>query len=135
MAIATPNGLPERTPSNGIQNKLLDQVIRTPDRMPSPQPTHLAVPGAMVQRTLNDEGSGYVAQTFEGKEQQMNKVADEVDNKGFIPSEFVENEVKWFYDALGIDDMYFQTESVDAIVSSFLSGPSRRTTAGHSPHR
>lgn len=89
--------------------------------MPSPQPTHLAVPGAMVQRTLNDEGSGYVAQTFEGKEQQMNKVADEVDNKGFIPSEFVENEVKWFYDALGIDDMYFQTESVDAIVSHIHS--------------
>ena len=37
-----------------------------------------------------------------------------VEVKSFIPTEFVETEVKWFYDELGIDDMYFQTETVDA---------------------
>jgi glutamate dehydrogenase len=39
---------------------------------------------------------------------------DAVEVKNFIPSDFVESETKWFYDELGIDDMYFQTESVDA---------------------
>jgi glutamate dehydrogenase len=59
-------------------------------------------------------GSGYVAPVFEGKEKQMEAVMDGVDQKGFIPPDFVEAEVKWFYEELGIDDMYFATESVDA---------------------
>ena len=43
-----------------------------------------------------------------------NRVMDAVEVKSFIPTEFVENETKWFYNELGIDDMYFQTETVDA---------------------
>lgn len=39
---------------------------------------------------------------------------DAVEEKNFIPGEFVETETKWFYNELGIDDMYFQTESVEA---------------------
>lgn len=35
----------------------------------------------------------------------MNKVED----VGFIPPEFVETETQWFYEDLGIDDMYFST--------------------------
>jgi len=46
---------------------------------------------------------------------------DQIEEKGFIPGDFVESETKWFYDELGIDDMYFQTESVDAIVNHILS--------------
>ena len=55
------------------QNKLVDQVIRTPGRIPSPQPTHLGLPGsgANSPRILQETGSGYVAPKFEGKEQQM----------------------------------------------------------------
>jgi glutamate dehydrogenase len=98
----------------GPANKLLEQVIRTPDRMPSPQPTHLSVAGTVSHKVLREPGSGYVAPTFEGKTEQMEKVMDAVEVKNFIPSEFVETETKWFYDELGIDDMYFQTESVDA---------------------
>lgn len=51
-------------------NKFLEQVIREPGRQPSPQPTHLAVPGT-PHRILEESGSGYVAPKFEGKEQQM----------------------------------------------------------------
>ena len=43
---------------------------------------------------------------------------DSVEDKGFIPPDFVESETNWFYNELGIDDMYFQTESVEALVSS-----------------
>lgn len=46
---------------------------------------------------------------------------DQLEEKGFFPSDFVESETSWFYNMLGIDDTYFQTESVDAIVSHILS--------------
>ncbi|KAL8972875.1 MAG: hypothetical protein Q9183_000302 [Haloplaca sp. 2 TL-2023] len=130
---------PNKLPVNGLQNKVLDNVIRTPGRQPSPQPTHLGVPGSSQQRLVPDTGSGYVAPKFEGKEQQMDQgkvipgplcrvrradeqiVMDQIEEKGFLPSEFVEAETNWFYNELGIDDMYFQTESVPAIVNHILS--------------
>ena len=46
---------------------------------------------------------------------------DQLEEKGFIPPEFVESETNWFYNELGIDDLYFQTESVPAIVNHILS--------------
>jgi glutamate dehydrogenase len=121
------------TPVNGalgtIPNKMLENVIRTPERRPSPLPTHLSVPGSghATPRVLPQEGSGgsgYAAPKFEGKEKQMDAVMDEVEAQGFIPHvpvDFVESETKWFYNELGIDDMYFATESVEAIVSHIHS--------------
>jgi glutamate dehydrogenase len=110
------------TPVNGglaASNRLLNQIAGTPDRRPSPLPSHLSLPGSghSTPRVLpqeGSEGSGYVAPTFEGKEAQMEAVMDGVEEKGFIPPDFVESEVKWFYNELGIDDMYFATESADA---------------------
>lgn len=61
----------ERAPENRIHNKILEQVVRTPGRQPSPQPTHLSVPGPSQLKVLQEEGSGYVAPKFEGKELQM----------------------------------------------------------------
>ncbi|KAF2197981.1 NAD-dependent glutamate dehydrogenase [Delitschia confertaspora ATCC 74209] len=111
------------TPVNGVKNKLLHQVVRTPGRMPSPQPTHLSVPGTGpgTPKVLPQEGSGYVAPKFEGKEKQMEAVMDGVEEKNFIPPEFVESETSWFYNELGIDDMYFATESVEVIVNHIHS--------------
>jgi glutamate dehydrogenase len=57
------------TPSAPV-NKHLDAVIRTPGRQPSPQPTHLGIPGG-THRVLSEEGPGYVAAKFEGKDKQM----------------------------------------------------------------
>ncbi|KAF2147187.1 uncharacterized protein K452DRAFT_240434 [Aplosporella prunicola CBS 121167] len=107
--------------ANGVKNKLLDTVIRTPGREPSPQPTHLSVPGSSQHRVLHEEGPGYVAPKFEGKEQQMETVMDQIEEKGFIPADFVESETKWFYTDLGIDDSYFSTETVEAIVNHIHS--------------
>ncbi|KAI9812051.1 MAG: NAD-dependent glutamate dehydrogenase [Pycnora praestabilis] len=106
---------------DGPINKVLDQVIRTPGRQPSPQPTHLSVPGANYHRVLHEEGPGYVAPKFEGREKQMEQVMDQIEEKGFIPPDFVESETSWFYNELGIDDMYFQTETVEAVVNHILS--------------
>ncbi|KAL9084736.1 MAG: hypothetical protein Q9165_007911 [Trypethelium subeluteriae] len=108
-------------PSNGVHNKLFDNVVRTPARTPSPQPTHLSVPGSNHQFVVEKDEPGYVAPKFEGKEQQMEEVMDKVEEKGFIPEDFVDSETKWFYNELGIDDSYFSTETVDAIVSHIHS--------------
>jgi glutamate dehydrogenase len=51
-------------------NKHFDHVIRSPVRMPSPQPTHLSIPGTH-HRVLSEEDPGYVAAKFEGKQKQM----------------------------------------------------------------
>ena len=62
----TPTGF-QRFP---VHNKLLDHVVRTPGRHPSPQPTHLGIPGG-THRVLSEEGPGYVAEKFAGKQKQM----------------------------------------------------------------
>ncbi|KAL3457720.1 Glutamate/Leucine/Phenylalanine/Valine dehydrogenase-domain-containing protein [Aspergillus heterothallicus] len=100
-------------------NKILENVAGSSARLPSPQPTHLAIPGS-PHRVL-EEDPGYIAAKFEGKEHQMEQVMIEVDKKGFLPAEFVQPEVEWFYNQLGIDDTYFQTETVEAIVTQVLS--------------
>lgn len=51
----------------------------------------------------------------------MAEVMDIIEEKGFLPTEFVASETEWFYNALGFDDMYFATETVDAIASNILS--------------
>ena len=108
------------------QNKLLEHVVRAPGREPSPQPTLLGVPGASHSnlsgsRILSEKGSGYVAPKFEGKKAQMEEVMDIIENKGFLPDDFIASETAWFYDSLGIDDMYFSTETAEVIASNILS--------------
>ncbi|ETI19366.1 hypothetical protein G647_09198 [Cladophialophora carrionii CBS 160.54] len=113
-------------PLNPAKHKILDQVVRTPGRQPSPQPTLLGVPGASqsnqsLHRILSDHSSGYVAPKFEGKKAQMEEVMDLIEDKGFLPSDFIASETEWFYNSLGIDDMYFSTETVEAVASNILS--------------
>ncbi|KAJ5123481.1 Glutamate dehydrogenase NAD-dependent [Penicillium atrosanguineum] len=105
-------------------NKHLDHVVGQALRQPSPQPTHLGIPGTpghSPHRILSEEDPGYIAATFEGKQKQMEQVMDQLEEKGFFPSDFVVSETTWFYNMLGIDDTYFQTETVDAIVTQILS--------------
>jgi glutamate dehydrogenase len=75
MAAPTANGHSEAT-LNPAKHKLVEQVVRTPGRQPSPQPTMLGVPGATqsnqsLHKILSDHSSGYVAPQFEGKKAQM----------------------------------------------------------------
>lgn len=46
---------------------------------------------------------------------------DLIEEKGFLPPDFVASETEWFYNALGIDDLYFSTETVEAVASNILS--------------
>jgi glutamate dehydrogenase len=110
---SSPNMAGENERPAQLKNKLLEAVVRTPNRTPSPQPTHLGIPG-QLHKVLHEPGTGYVAPKFEGKADQMDRVMDVLEEKNFIPTEFVESETRWFYDELGIDDMYFQTETPQA---------------------
>lgn len=108
-------------------HKLLEQVVRAPGRQPSPQPTLLGLPGAShsnpsIHRVLSsDPGAGYEAPRFEGKKAQMEEVMDIIEIKGFLPDDFIATETEWFYNTLGIDDMYFSTETAEDVASNVLS--------------
>lgn len=78
-------------------------------------------PAMAAKPRVLEQGPGYIAPRFEGKENQMAAVVDLLEDKGFIPDDFIASETDWFYNMLGIDDMYFQTESVEAIASNILS--------------
>ncbi|KAF3941509.1 hypothetical protein ABW19_dt0201118 [Dactylella cylindrospora] len=90
-------------------------------RHPSPSPFHLSIPGGTQRRIITDASSGYVAPKFEGKEAQMNAVIDTIEQSGFVPAGFIDDEVEWFYTRLGIDDMYFKSESVETIANHVLA--------------
>lgn len=63
-----------RSPSSPT-SKLVDQVIRTPGRRPSPQPAHFSVPSKTGNgnghRVLRSATVGYIAPEFKGKAAQM----------------------------------------------------------------
>lgn len=70
---------PDRSP----QPKMVDQLLKSPDRQPSPQPTHFSVPYRNGKNGSNGNGNGnghrvlrsatvgYVAPEFKGKQAQM----------------------------------------------------------------
>ncbi|PQE30774.1 hypothetical protein CJF32_00005985 [Rutstroemia sp. NJR-2017a WRK4] len=106
-------------------NKFVDQIIRTPGRQPSPQPTHFNIPyrngNGNGHRVLRSATVGYVAPEFKGKKAQMSQVREQIKAAKWIPEELIDAQLEWFYNELGIDDVYFQTESVEAVVSNITS--------------
>jgi glutamate dehydrogenase len=65
------NSTAPTTPSN----KALDQVVRSPGRLPSPQPVHFHLPSrngnGNGHRVLRSATVGYIAPEFKGKKDQM----------------------------------------------------------------
>ncbi|KJZ76246.1 NAD-specific glutamate dehydrogenase [Hirsutella minnesotensis 3608] len=95
-------------------------------RDPSPQPTHFSVPLASHangsgHRLLRSATVGYVAPKFTGKLEQMRIVKDIIIRGGWIPESLVEQQIQWFYEQLGIDDVYFRIESPDVIATQITS--------------
>jgi hypothetical protein len=60
---------------NSPVNKLVKDVVATPDRHPSPQPTHFSVPykngNGNGHRVLRSATVGYIAPEFKGKKAQI----------------------------------------------------------------
>ncbi|OBT62644.1 NAD-specific glutamate dehydrogenase [Pseudogymnoascus sp. 23342-1-I1] len=108
---------------SGFPNKLIEHVIRTPGRIPSPQPAHLSLnhSNGSGHRVLRSATVGYIAPPFEGKEAQIGEVKRLIIEGSWIPKDHVDAQVEWFYKDLGIDDVYFQTETPEAIKSHITS--------------
>ena len=51
----------------------------------------------------------------------MVQVCNHIAEIGFIPKDFIQPEVNWFYNKLGIDDMYFLMENVQTISKHIMA--------------
>ncbi|TLD05031.1 uncharacterized protein PgNI_09472 [Pyricularia grisea] len=92
-------------------------------RHPSPQPTHFAVSKLKGNgnRTLRSATVGYIAPEFKGKAEQMLEVKKVIQENGWIPDKVIDEQVAWFYNELGIDDVYFQLERPAVIANHITS--------------
>ncbi|AQZ14551.1 GDH2 (YDL215C) [Zygosaccharomyces parabailii] len=61
--------------------------------------------------------SDYHVFDFPGIDLQKEQVIDLLDQQGFIPDDLIEQEVAWFYESLGIDDLFFAKQNADTIAS------------------
>lgn len=64
---------------------------------------------------------GYVDSPFSGKKDQFEEVLDILDSTGFIPESLIESEARWFYECLGIDDVFFAKESAAGVAGHIHS--------------
>jgi glutamate dehydrogenase len=103
--------------------RALENLKQSPNRHPSPQPTHFSYKNGNGNghRVLRSATMGYIAPEFKGKQQQQDQVKEQILKAAWIPEAIVDAQIEWFYNELGIDDVYFQLESVGAIVSHITS--------------
>jgi glutamate dehydrogenase len=112
-----------------VASRLAQKLMNDdPTRHPSPQPTHfsmntpyLAKTNGNGHRVLRSATVGYVAPEFTGKAEQMKQVEKELLAAGLIPEKLVEPQIAWFYNELGIDDVYFQQEQPPVIANHISS--------------
>ncbi|KAL0473090.1 Glutamate/Leucine/Phenylalanine/Valine dehydrogenase domain-containing protein [Neurospora intermedia] len=104
-------------------HKLVDRLKDQTPRHPSPQPTHVSYPkvNGNGHRVLRSATVGYVAPIFQGKAEQMKQVKDIIVQGGWIPETLVDGQIAWFYNELGIDDVYFQLENPQAVANHITS--------------
>ncbi|KAJ2361518.1 NAD-dependent glutamate dehydrogenase [Coemansia sp. RSA 2607] len=81
--------------------------------------------------------SGYTDNVYSGKQEHRAQVNAILEKEDAIPKHRIESEVGWFYDTLGLDDMYFMVEKpetvaghITALYGSSLS--SSNTSKAHS---
>ncbi|KAJ2971777.1 hypothetical protein NQ176_g7531 [Zarea fungicola] len=103
-------------------NKILaDLASQDSSRLPSPQPTHVSSHTSNGHRKLRSATVGYVAPEFAGKIEQMKTVRSIILGNGWIPEALVDEQTRWFYEQLGIDDVYFRIEKPEVIANQITS--------------
>lgn len=71
--------------------------------------------GRTPSNALSVSKHDYIDSPFQGKKEQFEQVLDILDLTGFIPESLIESEARWFYESLGIDDVFFARESAVGI--------------------
>lgn len=112
--------------STPVANVLAEVQSQESSRGPSPLPTHFSLPYSSQtngngKRTLRPATADYVAPEFKGKEEQMKVVKQILEQAGYMPKSLIDEQVKWFYEQLGIDDVYFEIEKPQPIASHISS--------------
>ena len=131
------NSFPEYTDSFEDISPIMDSiqnVISKPlaalqsqdsSRGPSPGPTHFSVPltngTGHAHRVLRSATVGYIAPEFTGKLEQKQTVKDILVQGGLVPEAQIPEQIDWFYEKLGIDDVYFTIETPQVIASHITS--------------
>ncbi|KAI6250994.1 NAD-specific glutamate dehydrogenase [Erysiphe necator] len=108
---------------------LINQVTITPRQESFSEPVHDDAFHGKGMRILRSQTVGYVAPIFMGKRVQKDDVKKQIEVGGLIPASVVDNEIAWFYEELGIDDVYFQSETVEEISRLIISLYAAKITA------
>ncbi|KAK3938367.1 Glutamate/Leucine/Phenylalanine/Valine dehydrogenase-domain-containing protein [Diplogelasinospora grovesii] len=116
----------EEATATNPTNRLVGKLINETSRHPSPQPTHFSYPlmaktNGNGHRVLRSATVGYVAPEFAGKAEQMKQVKAQISTGGWIPESLIDAQIVWFYNELGIDDVYFQVENPTVIANHITS--------------
>ncbi|UPL04380.1 hypothetical protein LCI18_015314 [Fusarium solani-melongenae] len=131
MADPSPDRFPGYTDpfeeSSSIMSSTSDPVAilkAEASRGPSPQPTHFSVPlsngNGNGHRVLRSATVGYIAPEFTGKKAQKEAVKDIIKQAGLVPEAQIDEQIEWFYEKLGIDDVYFHIET-PAVISTHIT--------------
>jgi len=72
-------------------------------------------------RVLRSATVGYIAPEFQGKVEQMATVKEIIKQSSWIPEPLIDEQIQWFYEKLGIDDVYFTIESPAVIANQITS--------------
>ncbi|POS87089.1 NAD(P)-binding Rossmann-fold containing protein, partial [Erysiphe pulchra] len=111
------------------EDKLINQVTITPSHESFSESVHDGLLYGKGHRTIRSQTVGYVAPVFMGKRVQKDDVKKQIQAGGLIPDSAVDNEIAWFYEELGIDDVYFQSETVEEISRLIISLYAAKITA------
>lgn len=89
----------------------------------SPQPSHISVPLPHLNghKVLRSATVGYIAPEFTGKVEQMKTVKEIIQSAGWLPEAVIDEQIHWFYEKLGIDDVYFRIETPFVIANQITS--------------
>ncbi|KAI9470231.1 Glutamate/Leucine/Phenylalanine/Valine dehydrogenase-domain-containing protein [Coemansia mojavensis] len=73
-----------------------------------------------VAETISAQGD-YTDNVYSGKQDHRAQVCTILEQENAIPRHLIDAEVNWFYDVLGLDDMYFMLESPTAVARHITS--------------
>ncbi|KAJ1999037.1 NAD-dependent glutamate dehydrogenase [Coemansia thaxteri] len=65
--------------------------------------------------------SDYTDNVYSGKQEHRAQVCAILEKDDHVPKHVIESEVKWFYDVLGLDDMYFMLEDPATVACHITS--------------
>lgn len=109
----TVNTIPTTTGRNVSSNRHTASSVMSHSHLSPDMRNVLSDISALSISSMSD----YHLFNFPGKDLQREQVIDLLDSQGFIPEDLIEQEVDWFYNSLGIDDLFFSRETPELLTN------------------